>query len=231
MLAKKIRNFVKNLPKIYKRYKLDDIELIQKLRPNIESENTALIDYVYEQITEAKKKKNTWLGKHITKAVSLSTLKLEYIQLPHINRIDFLNEKQLGRLIEAHIRYWLRPLTKEKQPIKNKGESIEIEIIQESKVLKLKILIVSETEVVVMDQFKETKENWKNLIFIFRSKEYNPFRQMKVYQETNSMSEKVVQIPITDDEIEDTDDEIEDKEGTMNFLYEIQKILKSNLSE
>jgi hypothetical protein len=214
LLEKKRTDFVENSPKICKRYKLDDTHLIQKIRPNNESENTALIDYVYEQITEAKKKKNTWLGKHITEAVSLSTLKLEYIQLPHINRIDFLTDEQLGRLIEAHIRYWLRPLTKEKQPIKNKEESIEIEIIQESKVFKLKILIPSKDKVVGMDQFKEEKENWKNLIFIFSSDEDNGFRQMKVYQESNSVSEKVVPIPIIDE---------------MMFLCKIRQILESNL--
>lgn len=209
LLEKTRTKFLKNLPEICKRYQLDNINLIQKIRPNNESENTALIDYVYERITKAKK--NTRLGKHITEVVSSSTLKLEYIQLPHINRIDFLNEKQLGRLIEAHIRYWLRPwLTQEKQPIKNKtekeGESIEIEIIQESKVFKLKILIPSKPEVVVMDQFKKTKENllknWKNLIFIFRPNKNNPFQPMKVYQvcqESNSVSEKSVPIPIKDE--------------------------------
>jgi hypothetical protein len=126
LLEKKRTDFVKNSPKICKRYKLDNINLIQKIRPSNESENTALIDYIYEEITKANK--TTRLGKHITEAVSLSTLKLEYIQLPYINRIDFLNEKQLGRLIEAHIRYWLQRLTEENQPIKNKRESLEVEI-------------------------------------------------------------------------------------------------------
>ena len=203
LLTKKITNFWENLSKNFKRYKLDDTHLIQKIRPNNESENTALIDYVYKQVTEAKK--NTRLGKHIIKAVNSSTLKLEYIQLPHINRIDFLTDEQLGRLIEAHIRYWLRPwLTKEKQPIKKEGNSIEIEIIQESEVLKLKILILSGIDLLVMDNFKKKKEslleeNWKNLIFIFRSNEYNHFQGMRVYQESNSVSEKVVPIPITDE--------------------------------
>jgi hypothetical protein len=219
ILLTKIRTkFLNNLSKIYKRYKLDDdddIDLIQKIRPNNESENTALIDYVYEQVTKTKAKKNTRLNKHIIKAVNSSTLKLEYIQLPHINRIDFLTDEQLGRLIEAHIRYWLRPwLTQEKQPIKNEGKSIEIEIIQESKVFKLKILIPSKDKVVGMDQFKEEKENWKNLIFIFSSDEDNGFRQMKVYQESNSVSEKVVPIPIIDE---------------MMFLCKIRQILESNL--
>jgi len=218
LLTKKITKFWENLSKNFKRYKLDDTHLIQKIRPNNESENTALIDYVYKKVTEAKK--NTRLDKHIIKAVNSSTLKLEYIQLPHINRIDFLTDEQLGRLIEAHIRYWLRPwLTQEKQPIKNEGKSIEIEIIQESEVLKLKILILSGTDLLVMDNFKKKKEslleeNWKNLIFIFRSNEYTPFQEMRVYQESNSVSEKVVPIPIIDE---------------MMFLCKIRQILESNL--
>lgn len=236
LLRIKTRYFENNSPQICNKYKLYDVDLIQKLRPNSESENSALLDYIYEQITQ--KKKHPWLGECIQKAVSSQTLKLEEIRLPRLNRIDLLDENQLGRLIEAHIRYWLRSW-KEKQYIKNEapysmqsspnndGEVIEIEIKHESKVFNLKILIFSENEAQVRNKIEKIKidqlKKWKHLIFIFISDKTNLFnkenlyREMEVYQEGKSVSCKV---PITD--------EIEEEEKEMRFLYEIKKIFESN---